>query len=825
MRRILSPLLLGALLLAPAFLVVADNPATITITLIRNPDGTYNPQYRLGEKTPDPLTLTCDNSAQPTPVAGVVGTAFSYNVRQFFQGTGAAAATLSVATYSGDNATSEGWSIASAGAGDTLEHDGGETGAGVLQIIGTTGGDPVLCPLNITWSYTDPPTQDNPPSAPGTPVLNERTETTAQFSWPASTDDIGIASYKVYRAATSCANTFTLLGQQPLGTQTSLTQTGLSEASVGCYRVRAVDTAGQESSDSGTLLVGAYEPPSETDEAPYPRLAAYHQGTTNYADDSGTAGYQNANCTNMGSLDWVVLNWHAGVSRSDLTNCITVARQSRATLRPGRDPAKFFIYTNRDAIPSGAVWNTHRQLVQDNTLWASERTIGTLASGQLTRSNSTATVNTPVNHGLSSGNKVAIYGASPTAYNGVKTITVVDANTFTFSVSGSPSTPATGTISVRGPVVTIFSPSNDGVNETIAASVSGNLSYVEWGAAYAIDTWGVAGTGLDGIMADNMGQEALENYDYDRDGDEDSAGAAGFKSAIYAARQRHIDYVHSRGLLMATNSTLKQAAEGVFKEAVDIRPQALALGIDYHILEHTIGQWNSAEGVGFYDGSGTLSQLRTWPGNAQFGSTPATGTPIQSTFGRYYNSASPPASSIGVYNLYTLANVVADGSHVVAQVKGPDSSHFGDVSGAWAGSGQHARYSALLPQVISPFSTDYIPQNTSPRVVQRLDEFEFEWGQALQPPRTLADVVSTDCNTREFELALVIACHRQGQGASETFTNRSVTLPSAGSGKKWQRINAASFLNQAPSYNTGADQGSPISMPARSAIVLRRVNQ
>lgn len=63
----------------------------------------------------------------------------------------------------------------------------------------------------------------------------------------------------------------------------------------------------------------------------------------------------------------------------------------------------------------------------------------------ITRSVNTATV-THTSHGLSTGNKVFIGGAEQNEYNGVKSITVVDANSYTYGCINSPTTPATGTI-------------------------------------------------------------------------------------------------------------------------------------------------------------------------------------------------------------------------------------------------------------------------------------------------------------------------------------------------------------------------------------------
>ncbi len=66
----------------------------------------------------------------------------------------------------------------------------------------------------------------------------------------------------------------------------------------------------------------------------------------------------------------------------------------------------------------------------------------------LERSGDVATVTAYGRHGFKDGEKVIISGADQTEYNGEKTISVnqTDLDKFTFTVSGSPTTPATGTI-------------------------------------------------------------------------------------------------------------------------------------------------------------------------------------------------------------------------------------------------------------------------------------------------------------------------------------------------------------------------------------------
>lgn len=62
----------------------------------------------------------------------------------------------------------------------------------------------------------------------------------------------------------------------------------------------------------------------------------------------------------------------------------------------------------------------------------------------ITRSGSTATVTTSAAHNLVTGDNVTISGATQTEYNGTYTITATGGSTFTYTISGTPATPATG---------------------------------------------------------------------------------------------------------------------------------------------------------------------------------------------------------------------------------------------------------------------------------------------------------------------------------------------------------------------------------------------
>lgn len=64
----------------------------------------------------------------------------------------------------------------------------------------------------------------------------------------------------------------------------------------------------------------------------------------------------------------------------------------------------------------------------------------------LTRTGSTATATTSASHGRTTGDWVTVAGAVETDYNGPVQVTVTGAATFTYAVSNSPTSPATGTI-------------------------------------------------------------------------------------------------------------------------------------------------------------------------------------------------------------------------------------------------------------------------------------------------------------------------------------------------------------------------------------------
>ena len=113
-----------------------------------------------------------------------------------------------------------------------------------------------------------------------------------------------------------------------------------------------------------------------------------------------------------------------------------------------------YVYNTSTGLTSAVAYPTGRTIAatdkvccfQANNLFYIMR--GQAAAGaqsvSITRSGSTATV-TLTSHGFSNGDEVTITGATQTEYNGSFIISNVATNTFDYTVTGTPATPATGT--------------------------------------------------------------------------------------------------------------------------------------------------------------------------------------------------------------------------------------------------------------------------------------------------------------------------------------------------------------------------------------------
>lgn len=104
--------------------------------------------------------------------------------------------------------------------------------------------------------------------------------------------------------------------------------------------------------------------------------------------------------------------------------------------------------------------------------WTSMRaqTAKSVTSITLGTDGATATV-VQAAHGYADGDRITIAGAVPTAYNGNFNISYVDANTYTYQVTGTPASPATGTITALG--------YTEGYFRGVAGSVSNGVNLIQ----------------------------------------------------------------------------------------------------------------------------------------------------------------------------------------------------------------------------------------------------------------------------------------------------------------------------------------------------------
>ncbi|WP_035055792.1 carbohydrate-binding module family 20 domain-containing protein [Andreprevotia chitinilytica] len=88
------------------------------------------------------------------------------------------------------------------------------------------------------------------PTVPGTPVVSATTTNTVSLSWTASTDNVGVTGYKVFRDSTQIGTSST----------NSYTDTGLTASTIYSYTVEAYDAANNTSAASGAVSATTQAP-------------------------------------------------------------------------------------------------------------------------------------------------------------------------------------------------------------------------------------------------------------------------------------------------------------------------------------------------------------------------------------------------------------------------------------------------------------------------------------------------------------------------------------------------------------------------------------
>ena len=144
----------------------------------------------------------------------------------------------------------------------------------------------------------------------------------------------------------------------------------------------------------------------------------------------------------------------------------------------------------------------------------------------ITRVGTLATATTYGYHGLDDGQTVAITGASPAGYNGTVTIAVPSSTTFTYTVGGSLTTPATGTILYNENISVkftlpfghttddeyAFSTIDFVSNEVITGANSGAVATVNTGVAFS-EGGDLGNNAIVGVAAGDAGSGSIKSVE------------------------------------------------------------------------------------------------------------------------------------------------------------------------------------------------------------------------------------------------------------------------------------------------------------------------
>ncbi len=101
------------------------------------------------------------------------------------------------------------------------------------------------------WLLTETPIDITPPTVPANVSATSQSQTTLRVSWSASTDAVGVAGYRVFRA-TAAGGPFSQLGSDLASNVLSLDDTSLAAGQTRYYQVYAFDAAGNVSAASAT---------------------------------------------------------------------------------------------------------------------------------------------------------------------------------------------------------------------------------------------------------------------------------------------------------------------------------------------------------------------------------------------------------------------------------------------------------------------------------------------------------------------------------------------------------------------------------------------
>ncbi len=181
------------------------------------------------------------------------------------------------------------------------------------------------------------PADTTAPTVPTGLAAASVSPTQINLTWNASTDNVGVTGYRVYRCTGSTCTPST---QIATSTTTSYSDTGRTASTTYRYRVRAVDAANNLSANSGIATATTPAVPDTTPPTVPTGLAATAVSATQInltwnasTDNVGVSGYQLERCQDAGCTAFALIAAVAGVSFNDAgrTANTTYSYRVRAT--------------------------------------------------------------------------------------------------------------------------------------------------------------------------------------------------------------------------------------------------------------------------------------------------------------------------------------------------------------------------------------------------------------------------------------------------------------------------------------------------------------
>jgi hypothetical protein len=264
-------------------------------------------------------------------------------------------------------------------------------------------------------------------------------------------------------------------------------------------------------------------------------------GSLNYGDDSGsrvyggTPFYTSAASNNRFIIreGGTALQYYAADGTPTNISGATMTASKRTEFAMARDA--LYVQNGTDSLVKVTVSGgvpvaaTYTALITPVNLAVTPTFSVIAAVSSITRSSSTATLTTATAHGLTTGDYVTVSGADQSEYNVTAAVTVTSTTVFTYTVSGTPATPATGTLVLKHGGVTPYSYRVSAYNangETLACvsvSISNgvkdlsttNYNSLDWDNvtnAVGYVVYGRKGTAVNGVGETKLATVSVSNY-------------------------------------------------------------------------------------------------------------------------------------------------------------------------------------------------------------------------------------------------------------------------------------------------------------------------